>query len=233
MTDFSKVCSDHLRAFTSAVTSSSLKASHARELVAAFFGYKSHASLLAETTYPISELSIAQVLIPNFRLMDARRKCLLDLPKRLPDSKSLASALCTYLVQQQHFTGKIWLHDSIEEFVTKVLLRAEDARLMHELYGIEPEANTELDHVVYGPAKILDDEEMLTIELTGRYTGQSYEALSFYDGPTEMNIEVELYRVAGRAGYLDPVISASGEANDDWMYPALSVEDDGSNQSHQ
>jgi hypothetical protein len=225
-TDISKACSDHLRSFVAASAGSPLKASHARELVAAFFGYKSHASLLAEKKYAISDLPLAQVLIPDLRLIEVRRKCLSDLPKTLPDSMSLASELSTHLVQQNHFAGKVWLHNSIENFVTKVLLREGDARLMHDLYGIQPEANTEIDHVIYKSAKVIEDDEMLTIEVSGRYTGHSYVGLSFYDGPTDMDIEVELYRVAGRAGYLDPVISASGEADDDWMYPALCSDDD-------
>ncbi len=41
--DISKLCADFLRA-----NHEGLRASHARELVAAFFGYKSHAALLAD-----------------------------------------------------------------------------------------------------------------------------------------------------------------------------------------
>jgi len=50
-TDLSKLCADFLRASYKSQTLGKLKASHARELVAAFFGYKSHAALLAEKNY--------------------------------------------------------------------------------------------------------------------------------------------------------------------------------------
>jgi hypothetical protein len=37
----------------------------------------------------------------------------------------------------------------------------------------------------------------------------------------DMLVTVELSRVAGRAAFSDPDISASGEINDDWVDPEL------------
>lgn len=50
MNDVSKLASDHLRSLHP-----DLKASHARELVAACFGFKTHASLLVYRNSPWSE----------------------------------------------------------------------------------------------------------------------------------------------------------------------------------
>ncbi len=74
--DISKACSDFLRSEVAANGGEKLKASHARELVAAFFGYKSHAALLAEKVYPLEDLGKADVLVPDIGLIERRRNAL-------------------------------------------------------------------------------------------------------------------------------------------------------------
>ncbi|EFF9634472.1 hypothetical protein GLS05_24690, partial [Escherichia coli] len=72
-TDLSKLCADFLRQNHVSQSTEKLKASHARELVAAFFGYKSHAALMAEKTYPLVQLEEAYIFIPDIPLMNDRR----------------------------------------------------------------------------------------------------------------------------------------------------------------
>lgn len=62
MQHITKLCADHLRAFVNDNHGVKLKASHAHELVAAFFGYKSRAALLADTRHPLSNLTSAALI---------------------------------------------------------------------------------------------------------------------------------------------------------------------------
>lgn len=77
--DVSKFLSDSLRkAFPP------LKASHARELVAAFFGYKTHAALLVSSRR--AEFSKFQ----NTDLLQKRLATIQGLPENLPGAEDLA-----------------------------------------------------------------------------------------------------------------------------------------------
>lgn len=96
-TDLSKLCADFLRQNHVSQSTEKLKASHARELVAAFFGYKSHAALMAEKTYPLVQLEEAYIFIPDIPLMNDRRSKLNGLPNDLTQSIDLASFYQTCL----------------------------------------------------------------------------------------------------------------------------------------
>lgn len=63
MEQITKLCADSLRTFTDDTYGIKLKASHAHEIVAALFGYKSRAALLADTTLPLSQLPRAEFII--------------------------------------------------------------------------------------------------------------------------------------------------------------------------
>ena len=85
----SKLCADQLCVISNNY-GVKLKSSHAHELVAAFFGYKSKAALLSDTFAPIENIGQAKifVLIPS-AFIEERRKCLVDLPSDLPDTHVL------------------------------------------------------------------------------------------------------------------------------------------------
>ena len=91
----SKLCSDHLRV-THNTQSTKLKASHARELVAAYFGFKSHAALLACRFIELQ----ARKVIPDPPLMQSRRERLTGLPDDLASTADLVSQIETFL--QEH-----------------------------------------------------------------------------------------------------------------------------------
>jgi hypothetical protein len=92
--DISKLCADSLRTFSNEEYNVKLKAAHAHELVAAYFGYLSKNAMLADTNCPISNLAQAKIIVmkPD-DFIDQRRKNLRDLPKELPDSYSLGEAV--------------------------------------------------------------------------------------------------------------------------------------------
>ena len=115
-TQLPKLCADHLRANFNTITGEKLKASHAIELVAALFGYKSHAALRAESNYPIDALDEAHVFIPDVALIEWRRKRLNQLPRSLANSIELAKELVSFLLSEQHISADIWLHNSFETY---------------------------------------------------------------------------------------------------------------------
>jgi len=100
MADVSKLCSDFLRECYPG-----LKATHARELVAAYFGYKSHAALLADKANSLEFLDMAAVLVPDDYVIDERRDCLNGLPEHLPHSYKLVDDLTHFLQSEELFTG--------------------------------------------------------------------------------------------------------------------------------
>src|SRR5580693_8845850 len=111
--DVSKACADYLRAQYLSQTGNKLKATHAHELTAAFFGYQSRAALLAENEHPVSDLKYAKVLAPNIALMEQRRRHLSGLPQDLPSSKDLAIDIAKFLESQGAFSGEVWIYESL------------------------------------------------------------------------------------------------------------------------
>ena len=99
MHDITKICADRLRTF-SKNHGIKLKASHAHELVAAFFGYQSRAALLADTQCPMKNLTQANIIIePSIAFSEQRRKDLEDLSPDLPDTFALREVVFTSLPQ--------------------------------------------------------------------------------------------------------------------------------------
>jgi hypothetical protein len=98
MQHISKLCSDSLRVFANDKCGIKLKASHAHELVAAYFGYKSRAALLADTKYPLSNLRQAAIIVlaPE-AFINERRKELEGLSPDLPDTYTLGQEVYTPL----------------------------------------------------------------------------------------------------------------------------------------
>lgn len=109
MQHITKLCADHLRTFTNENYGIKLKASHAHELVAAYFGYKSRAALLADTKAPISNLRQAEILVlaPTAPI-DQRRTQLQDLPSDLPDTYTLSEGVYTPLINENWITVNFW-----------------------------------------------------------------------------------------------------------------------------
>jgi hypothetical protein len=99
--DIIKLCADSLRAFTLEKYGVKLKPSHAHELVPAFFGYSSKNAMLADTKYPISNISQAEIVVlaPTAPI-DQRRKNLQGLSLDLPDTYTLAEGVYSGLISK-------------------------------------------------------------------------------------------------------------------------------------
>ena len=214
----SKLCADHLRATLN--SSSKLKASHARELAAAYFGYKSHAALLADNRYPIINLPDASILIPDVPMLNTRVTQLNGLPVDLPPAMELAK-LCGEAVSGDCFGGDIWLYDSLENYLMEVLLIREDGRIQDCLSGVMAETNAYFDDAYYDEAETSDDGDIVAVSISGVYSGENHEDRLFCGDQIDMKVEIELYRCAGRRAFSDFDISATGEINDDWVDPEL------------
>ncbi|HCL9595570.1 TPA: hypothetical protein N2370_005164, partial [Escherichia coli] len=160
-TDLSKLCADFLRQNHVSQSTEKLKASHARELVAAFFGYKSHAALMAEKTYPLVQLEEAYIFIPDIPLMNDRRSKLNGLPNDLTQSIDLARLLSDMLTSEGLCGGNVWIHDTLENYIVEVLLPDCQSLIDDQLSGLMAETNAEFFDAYYDDVQIEDRGDKL------------------------------------------------------------------------
>ncbi|MBT3022043.1 MAG: hypothetical protein KUF77_09745 [Candidatus Thiodiazotropha sp. (ex Lucina aurantia)] len=221
MSDLSKLCADYLRTSYTSQTTGKLKASHARELVAAFFGYKSHAALIAEKAYPLEKLDEAVILVPDIPLIEQRRSRLSGLPDDVPESRTLADMLSTYLQEEGHFGGNVWLYDSLETYVTDVLIHDCDGMLSDQLSGVMAETNAEFFMPYFDEAEIEDSGDELVVITSGKYEGTPLDDKPFCGDTIDTTVHVTLPRIAGKRGFLDFDFTSGGSVNNDWVDPEL------------
>jgi|GEM_PF-917288 len=220
--DLSKLCADYLRTSYTNHTSGKLKASHARELVAAFFGYKSHAALIAEKDYPLDKLDEAYIFIPDIPLIEARRAKLAGLPDDLMPPKVLAETLSSYLTSEGYCGANVWLYDTLEGYIAEVLLVACQPMIDDQLSGTMAETNAGFfDAPYYEDVEIQDNGDELVASVKAQYKGQPLVDKPFCGDTIDMTVRVILPRLAGKRGFWDFELDAGGMANDDWVDPEL------------
>lgn len=107
--DITKICADSLRSFLNEKHNIKLGSSHAHELVAAFFEYQSRAALLADKTYPLSNLAKAEFILldPPITFVDQRFKSLEGLPPDLPSSNILVEAIYSAIKNDKKLLEKV------------------------------------------------------------------------------------------------------------------------------
>jgi hypothetical protein len=182
-------------------------------------GYKTHAAQLADKTYPLILLEKASVLVPDIALIRHRLSRLEGLPATLPSEVDLISSIGNFLIENGHFSGAIWLCESLENYVLETLLPQKDGDILNDLSSVMAETNADFDDAVYESAEVIDCDDNLRIEVTGQFNGSQDPDRIFYGDQIDMKVTVELYRVAGQTGFSEPDISASGKINDDWWDP--------------
>lgn len=215
--DNSKLCADFLRETILSETNEKLKATHARELIAAFFGYKSHAALLAEKEFPLDRLEEADILVPDCALMDERRKNLEGLPPNLSDSKNLAEKIIDFLNREQLFSGSAWwLYDTLETYIMEEFLPEHDYAVMDNLSGVMAETNALFDETHYEEAEIREEDGELIISVTGQVEGTTDQDKPFSGDQIDITVTVTMPRVAGRNSFSKPDINTGGSVNWDW-----------------
>ena len=185
-----KLCADSLRTFSKEKYDIKLKAAHAHELVAAFFGYKSKNAMLADTKYPISNLGQAEiiVMIPDY-FVDQRRKNLQGLSSELPDNYTLGEAVYASLFSDEWWASQYPPFRSFEK-LAKFLVENNDAyQNVFKFYRDIP-----MHHIV----EVKDEEDGVTLTVLHSHRTSTGEMLGV--GKTT----IKLPRVAGRIGYGKP-----------------------------
>lgn len=221
-TDLSKLCADFLRQNHASQSTEKLKASHARELVAAFFGYKSHAALKAEKAYPLEQLEEAYVLIPDIPLMNDRLSKLNELPKGLGRSTDLAKLLSDMLADEGLFTGNVWLYETLETYIAEVLLPDCQSLIDDQLSGAMAETNAGFfDAPYYDDVQIEDRGDELVAIAKTQYKGEALDDKPYCGDTLDMVVQVTLPRMAGKRGFDDFELEAGGGVNDDWVDPEV------------
>lgn len=187
-----KLCSDHLR-FIAENHGVKLKASHAHELVAAFFGYKSRAAMLADKQYPISKLTQAEIIVkPSDDFIDQRRTKLQGLSPELPDSYTLGEANYQHLSTGEWWTSLYPLFRSFEELASYLVDNNEAYKDAFKFFHDVP-----VHHIV----EIKDGKNVVTLTVVHCHRTSNEEIVSV--GQTTINLQ----RVVAYIGYGKPQIS--------------------------
>ncbi len=220
--DLSKFCADFLRQNHTSHSTEKLKASHARELVAAFFGYKSHAALKAEKTYPLEKLEEAYIFIPDIPLMEDRRAKLNGLPNNFMPSLDIAKLLSDLLVGEGFCGGDVWLYETLESYIAEVLLVESQSMIDDQLSGTMAETNASFfDSPYYEDVEIQDNDDELVISAKAQYKGEQLDDKPFCGDTIDMGVQITLPRMAGKRGFYDFDLEVGGNINDDWVDPEL------------
>ncbi|MHA3126752.1 hypothetical protein [Legionella pneumophila] len=201
----SKLCADQLRVISNNY-GVKLKSSHAHELVAAFFGYKSKAALLSDTFAPIENIGQAKifVLIPS-AFIEERRKCLVDLPSDLPDTYVLGEGMFTFLAAQKMLVANSfpsWIH--LSETLTTEYLQKNGHLILPRNFGPFEQAGNIFNKPLYDfNPDIETTSNGVKITVSNRYYGSSH--INFQ--PIDVVLKIKLQRIAGHFGYAKPEIS--------------------------
>jgi hypothetical protein len=196
----SKLCADSLRTLASEVHGTKLKPTHAHELVAAYFGYRSKNAFLADEQYPISALPQAELVVTTpDEFFNKRRMSLQELSPDLPDNSILYEAIRSALLENG------WLRSPFPPF-------SDFDKLARSVLGRSPQYDSafpfhrQFPHDHFVVVKEAEDSVLLTV--AHAYSPQSEDAK--VDGYTT----ITLPRVAGRIGYGAPELmptSVSGQ----------------------
>lgn len=209
-----KACADHLRAIYSDLPGGKVRAGHAHEVVAAFFGYPTAAALQAETRYPLSNLGTAEILIPDAPLMEKRLKELSGLPHGLPTVGDIVLQVSDFLKKSGHFTGRVGtLFDEIDAHLQENSVSIED-----DLSGAIAETNAHFDELYVEDVEGQIDDEILLVTASGSLNGESDPDRVFHGDKIAFSIKMTLPRVAGRAAFGEPEIGEVSGAVDDSDY---------------
>ncbi len=211
----SKECTDFLRDHHMTSYGQKLKATHAREIVAAFFGYKSHAAQLAETQFPLSEIEVANILAPDVPRIEWRIARLNGLPSNLPEAYELARVLGEFLVRQDMFQGRVWLYDSLGSYVVEELLQENHSFIEDEMSGEMASTNAIFDeYPEYEPPAVTHNGDNVQVIAQGTMYGSQDLDRPYSGHEVGINVIVTLHRVAGHVCFMEPEIDVGGALED-------------------
>ncbi|MDQ5937896.1 MAG: hypothetical protein QG574_5255 [Cyanobacteriota bacterium erpe_2018_sw_21hr_WHONDRS-SW48-000092_B_bin.40] len=165
--DISKTISDFLR------LQYFVGASHARELAAAFLGYKSHASYLAATSAAKLSSDQIDVLIPDLACLGNRLQTITSLPP-LPNERQLAKEIGDDLKSQKLFSGSVLIAKDQAEL--KELMHGgylhDNVSLEDELSGVIAVSNSWFGYESYNQVKVATEKAAIVIHASGVFNGE-------------------------------------------------------------
>lgn len=198
MEQITKLCADSLRTFVNDHYGIKLKPTHAHELVAIYFGYKSNAALRADTVAPITNLRQAAILVlaPTAPI-DLRRQELEGLSPDLPDTYTLGEGLYSALIAEKWITNTPW---PVFELLAKAL--ADEHLRLNNLAGIyrsPVREGVKIERMEDGVQLVV----LRTYQLPSTH-GSVHEA--------KITTTINLPRIAGHIGYGKPEVSVDIES---------------------
>ncbi len=200
--EISKKCADSLRSFTKENYDIKLKAAHAHELVAAYFGYKSKNSMLADVRFPISRLEEADIIVMiDDSEINNRRDDLQCISDSLPDSYKLGEPFYTALFSD--FSLYKSNYPPFRNYKSFTQFYIENSKRWNSIF--KQIVDIKLDHIV----EVDSQKDFVKISVIHTSKNSSNEYLEL--GETNLTLE----RVAGRIGYKEPkmdIIQKSGKA---------------------
>ena len=215
--DISKSCSDHLRELYKKNTGNKLKPTHARELIAAYFGYKSHASLLFDKEYNIQALLECDILAPDLLLFNNRRQQLQDLPGDLDNTYELAQSISNHLKNESGFKGKVLLNESLELCFIEDFIPNHTSDFDDQLSGIMADMNAEFDDFPYVESAVCEDNGSNVILTTeGTYEGTPFDDKPYSGHKINFTATLSLRRIATRRGFSKDEFEINGSEADDY-----------------
>ncbi|RYY02283.1 MAG: hypothetical protein EOO53_11815 [Gammaproteobacteria bacterium] len=108
-------------------------------------------------------------------------------------------------------------YETLETYITEVLLRENDGTIMDELSGVMAETNAEFsDFPEYDEVEIEETDLSVVVTVNGVYSGDNVDDKPFSGDTIDFEATVILTRVAGRRAFSDYELSAGGGVRDDW-----------------
>lgn len=189
--DIAKACADLLRKNYSN-NNAKLKATHAHEIVAAYFGYGSRAAMLSDKAYDLTRLSEAQLIIPAADLVQQRLGELADLPSELRSAKDICSTLLFFLQGERYFQGEVW-HDVLPYIQSPPNMFT----ILSDTVGFAlMDVNAHVNGTQFEDISVTREEQAVLITAIGKTsTGRA------------LSVTLKLQRCAGNTAFLKPVVS--------------------------
>lgn len=211
MQSISKLCADYLRDISSK-HSVKLKSGHAHELVAALFGYKSKAALLADTHSHVDNIAEAQFFVlTSSQFVNDRRKCLDGLPPDLPDTYTLGEEMFVKLIAEKELLFKVfpsWSH--FTEALTTEYLCKQGVSILPKNFGYYEKAHRVFSKPLYEfKPEIENIDGGIKIITSNKY----YCSSDIHFQSIDVTIMIKLQRIAGHVGYARPEISIIDTSN--------------------
>lgn len=191
----------------------SVRASHARELAAAFLGFKSHAAYLALSAGQKWSLDSIDVLIPDLECLEQRLLTISNLPP-LPNYRQLPQDIGDDLRLQKVFSGPVLIAKNLTELesVLDSSYLQENITLEDELSGEIAISNSWFGYEYYDTVKFEAGRSGVKVHATGVFDGEHDDESDRpnHGDKIDFEVDLELKLMAWGVGFRQ-TIAVSGE----------------------